>query len=71
MAEGLPGSSPARHWASSDWATSASAWPPRRALPFGPNTIYYDPVRPTPEEEKEVGVTYCDTMDEVLRRAAS
>jgi phosphoglycerate dehydrogenase-like enzyme len=41
----------------------------RRALPFGLNTIYYDPVRPTPEEEREMGVTYCDTMDEVLRRA--
>lgn len=41
----------------------------RRAKAFGTQTIYYDPVRPSPEVEQELGVTYCDTMDEVLRRA--
>jgi phosphoglycerate dehydrogenase-like enzyme len=41
----------------------------RRAKAFNTETIYYDIVRPTPEEEAELGATYCDTMDEVLRRA--
>src|SRR3954471_15716312 len=41
----------------------------RRAKAFNTETIYYDIVRPSAEEEKELGVTYCDTMDEVLRRA--
>lgn len=32
----------------------------KRAIPFGMKTIYYDIVRPTPEEEERYQVTFCD-----------
>src|SRR5438045_640516 len=40
----------------------------RRAIPFELNTIYYDIVRPTPEEEREYQVTFVE-LPELLRRA--
>lgn len=39
-----------------------------RLLYFGTNIIYHDPVRLTPEEEENFGVTYA-TMDELLRKS--
>lgn len=40
----------------------------RRAVAFNINVLYYDIVRPTPEMEKELNVTYA-CMDEILREA--
>jgi phosphoglycerate dehydrogenase-like enzyme len=40
----------------------------RRAIPFELNTLYYDIVRPTPEEEREYRVTFVE-LPELLRRA--
>jgi phosphoglycerate dehydrogenase-like enzyme len=41
----------------------------RRAAAFDMQTIYYDIVRASPEDEERYQATYCDSMDEVLRRA--
>jgi phosphoglycerate dehydrogenase-like enzyme len=41
----------------------------KRAAAFDMQTIYYDIVRASPEDEERYQVTYCDSMDEVLRRA--
>jgi phosphoglycerate dehydrogenase-like enzyme len=40
----------------------------RRAIPFELNTLYYDIVRPSPEEEREYRVTFVE-LPELLRRA--
>jgi len=40
----------------------------RRAIGFDLNTLYYDIVRPTPEEEREYHVTFAE-LPELLRRA--
>src|SRR5919202_860799 len=44
------------------------AWPPSCAIGFDLNTLYYDIVRPTPEEEREYRVTFVE-LPELLRRA--
>jgi phosphoglycerate dehydrogenase-like enzyme len=41
----------------------------KRAAAFDMQTLYYDIVRASPEDEERFQATYCDTMDEVLRRA--
>jgi phosphoglycerate dehydrogenase-like enzyme len=41
----------------------------RRAAAFDMRTIYYDIVRASPEDEERYQVTYCDSMDAVLRQA--
>jgi phosphoglycerate dehydrogenase-like enzyme len=41
----------------------------KRAAAFDMRTIYYDIVRASPQDEERYQVTYCDSMDEVLRQA--
>ena len=40
-----------------------------RSRPFGTKLIYYDIVRRPKEEEERLGLTYVDSMDEVLKQA--
>lgn len=41
----------------------------QRSRPFGTTLIYYDIVRLPAEKEKELGLVYCNSMDEVLRQS--
>lgn len=41
----------------------------QRSRPFGTTLIYFDIVRLPREREEQLGLIYCDSMDEVLRRA--
>jgi phosphoglycerate dehydrogenase-like enzyme len=41
----------------------------KRAAAFDMRTVYYDIVRASPEDEERYQVTYCESMDEVLRQA--
>ena len=41
----------------------------QRSRPFGTKLIYFDIVRLPEEKEQELGLEYCGSMDEVLRRA--
>lgn len=41
----------------------------QRSRPFGTELIYYDIVRLSEDRERALGLTYCSSMEEVLRRA--
>lgn len=41
----------------------------QRSRAFGTKLVYFDIVRLPEEKERELGVTYCDSMEEVLRQA--